>query len=385
MDWIQNVAISCSKNSREFYHSGFNGVNQMEEWELQLKNVITKPEQLADYLQLSQQECSNISKVTEKYRMVISPYYARLISGEDNNCPIRKQCIPRLDELVNSGRMYDDPLHESVYSVAPHLVHKYPDRVAFFASNMCFMFCRHCTRKNTVISKYGPVSDSDFEKVLHYIKNNKNIRDVLITGGDPLTLTDEKLEKYISEFRKIDHVQTIRIGTRAIVTCPMRITEKLADMLMKYHPIWINTQFNHPREITPEAAQACNILLSRGIPVGNQTVLLNGINNDLNTMEKLFSELIRIRVRPYYLYQCDYVKGVEHFITPYTEGVEIISELRGRISGYAIPHFIIDVAGEDGGKIVAERSNIVGDDGETLILRGLKNNLIKCKIGERDI
>jgi len=288
----------------------------MEEWELQLKNVITKPEQLADYLQLSQQECSNISKVTEKYRMVISPYYARLISGEDNNCPIRKQCIPRLDELVNSGRMYDDPLHESVYSVAPHLVHKYPDRVAFFASNMCFMFCRHCTRKNTVISKYGPVSDSDFEKVLHYIKNNKNIRDVLITGGDPLTLTDEKLEKYISEFRKIDHVQTI---------------------------------------------------------------------NDLNTMEKLFSELIRIRVRPYYLYQCDYVKGVEHFITPYTEGVEIISELRGRISGYAIPHFIIDVAGEDGGKIVAERSNIVGDDGETLILRGLKNNLIKCKIGERDI
>jgi len=247
------------------------------------------------------------------------------------------------------------------------------------------MFCRHCSRKNTVINRNDSVSDSEFEKILDYIKNNKNIRDVLITGGDPLTLTDERLEKFISGFRKIEHVQTIRIGTRAIVTCPMRITEKLADMLMKYHPIWINTHFNHPREITAEAEQACNILLSRGIPLGNQTVLLNGINNDLETMEKLFSELIRIRVRPYYLYQCDYVKGVEHFITPYTQGVEIISELRGRISGYAIPHFIIDVAGEVGGKIVAERSNIVSDDGETLTLRGPKNNLIQCKIGKGDI
>jgi len=317
--------------------------------------------------------------------MAISPYYAGLISKEDDYCPIKKQCIPQLDELTNSDKMSEDPLHESTYSVTPHLVHKYPDRVAFFASNMCFMFCRHCSRKNTVINRNDSVSDSEFEKILDYIKNNKNIRDVLITGGDPLTLTDERLEKFISGFRKIEHVQTIRIGTRAIVTCPMRITEKLADMLMKYHPIWINTHFNHPREITAEAEQACNILLSRGIPLGNQTVLLNGINNDLETMEKLFSELIRIRVRPYYLYQCDYVKGVEHFITPYTQGVEIISELRGRISGYAIPHFIIDVAGEVGGKIVAERSNIVSDDGETLTLRGPKNNLIQCKIGKGDI
>lgn len=359
--------------------------NLMEEWELQLRNVITKPEQLSNFLELSQQEYSDIAKVTEKYKMVISPYYAGLISRENDNCPIRKQCVPQLDELTNSSRMSEDPLQESVYSVTPHLVHKYPDRVAFFASSMCFMFCRHCTRKNTVITRNGFVSDSEFAKVSDYIENNKSIRDVLITGGDPLTLSDERLEKYISEIRKIKHIQTIRIGTRAIVTCPMRITEKLADMLKKYHPIWINTQFNHPREITPEAAQACNILLSRGIPVGNQTVLLNGINNDLNTMEKLFSELIRIRVRPYYLYQCDYVKGVEHFITPYTEGVEIISELRGRISGYAIPHFIIDVAGENGGKIVVERSNIISDDGETLTLRGLKNNIIKCKIGEKDI
>jgi len=171
---------------------------------------------------------------------------------------------------------------------------------------------------------------------------------VLITGGDPLTLPDDKLEKYISAFRKIGHVQTIRIGTRAIVTCPMRITEKLADMLKKYHPVWINTQFNHPREITPEAAKACDILLSRGIPLGNQSVLLKGINNDPDIMEKLLSELIRIRVRPYYLYECDYVKGVEHFIAPYTQGVDIIAELRGKISGYAIPHFIIDVAGDDG-------------------------------------
>ncbi len=357
----------------------------MEEWQLQLKNVITRPEQLADLLELSRQECSDISKVTEKYRMLISPYYAGLISREADNCPIKSQCIPQLNELTNSGKMCDDPLHESTYSVTLHLVHKYPDRVAFFASNMCFMFCRHCTRKNTVISRNDSISDSEFAKAVEYIQSNKNIRDVLITGGDPLTLPDERLEKYISAFREIEHVQTIRIGTRAIVTCPMRITEKLADMLKKYHPIWINTQFNHPREITPEAAKACDILLSRGIPLGNQSVLLKGVNNDLNIMEKLLSELIRIRVRPYYLYQCDYVKGVEHFITPYTQGVDIISELRGRISGYAIPHFIIDVAGKYGGKIVTERSNIISDDGETLTLRGLKNNIIKCKIGEKDI
>jgi len=357
----------------------------MEKWELQLKNAITKPEQLADYLELSQQECLNISKVTEKYKMLISPYYAGLISKEDDNCPIKKQCVPQPDELTNSSRMHDDPLQESAYSVTPHLVHKYPDRVAFFASNMCFMFCRHCTRKNTVINRNATVSGSEFEKILDYIKGNKNIRDILITGGDPLTLTDEKLEKYISAFRRIEHVQTIRIGTRAIVTCPVRITEKLADMLMKYHPIWINTQFNHPLEITPEAARACDILLSRGIPLGNQSVLLKGINNDFNIMEKLLSELIRIRVRPYYIYQCDYVKGVEHFITPYTQGADIISELRGKISGYAIPHFIIDVAGKDGGKIVTERSNIISDDGETLILRGLKNNILKCRIGEQEI
>jgi len=357
----------------------------MEEWEVQLRNAVTKPEQLADFVELSQEELSDISEVIKKYRMVISPYYAGLISREDDNCPIKKQCIPQLDELTNSGRMSDDPLHETAYSVTPHLVHKYPDRVAFFASNMCFMFCRHCTRKNTVINSNDSISDSEFAKVLEYIQSNKNIRDVLITGGDPLTLPDEKLEKYISAFRKIEHVQTIRIGTRAIATCPVRITEKLADMLKKYHPIWINTQFNHPRETTPEAAKACDILLSRGIPLGNQSVLLNGINNDLDIMEKLLSELIRIRVRPYYLYQCDYVKGVEHFITPYTQGVDIISELRGKISGYAIPHFIIDVAGADGGKIVTERSNIISDDGETLTLRGLKNNILKCKIGERDI
>ncbi len=354
----------------------------MEEWQLQLRNVISKPEQLADYLDLTQQEGSNISKVIEKYKMVVSPYYAGLISTDNDNCPIKKQCIPQLDELTSTNKMYDDPLQESNYSVTPHLVHKYPDRVAFFASSMCFTFCRHCTRKNTVISNKHSISDSEFAEILGYIENNKNIRDVLITGGDPLTLTDGKLEKYISELRKIAHVQTIRIGTRAIVTCPMRITEKLADMLMKYHPIWINTHFNHPNEVTQEAENACNILLSRGIPLGNQTVLLNGVNNDVHTMEKLLSELIRIRVRPYYLYQCDYVKGVEHFLTPYTQGVDIISELRGRISGYAIPHFIIDAAGEDGGKIVLERSNIVSDDGETLTLRGPNNKLIKCKIGE---
>jgi len=352
----------------------------LEEWQLQLQNMITKPEQLREYLNLSEEECENISKVTQKYKMGISPYYTSLISKQDRNCPISNQCVPQISELINSDKMYEDPLNESMYSVTPHLVHKYKDRVAFFASNICFMYCRHCTRKNTVITHNDTISVDEFRVILDYIEKNESIRDVLITGGDPLTLTDDKLEHYISQIRKIDHVQTIRIGTRSIVTCPMRITEKLADMLKKYHPIWVNTHFNHPNEIAPEAVKACDILLSRGIPVGNQTVLLNGINNSLPIIEKLLSGLIKIRVRPYYLFQCDYVKGVEHFITPYIQGVNIISSLRGRISGYAIPHFIIDAAGENGGKIVVERSNIISDDGNELILRNFKNKLIKCKI-----
>jgi lysine 2,3-aminomutase len=252
--------------------------------------------QLGEILTLTDEQKKEIDGVRSTYPMLIPPYYASLIHGVDS--PVWKQCVPSAEELRNPGHFEFDPLHEGNFSPVPYLVHKYPDRAAFFICNTCYMYCRHCTRKNTVI-KDERVTKEQFEDVCAYLKKTTQIRDVLITGGDPLTLSDETLDYFLTRLREIDHIQTLRIGTRAIVVKPDRITDKLADMLSKHHPLWINTHFNHPSEITPEAAEACDILLRRGIPLGNQSVLLKGVNDDVDTMEKLVLGLIRIRVRPY--------------------------------------------------------------------------------------
>lgn len=341
------------------------------------KSIVTA-EQLADVIPVSDEEKAVIERVRKTYPMRISPYYASLIKGPD--CPIRKQCVPDARELDNPGVFEDDPLHEGNYSPVPFLVHKYYDRVAFFICNSCFMFCRHCTRKNTVI-KDDRVTKEQFEAILEYLRNTPRVRDVLITGGDPLTLSDEELDYFLSRLRAIEHIQTMRIGTRAIVVQPERITEKLADTLAKYHPIWINTHFNHPDEITPEAAKACDILLRRGIPLGNQSVLLKGVNDDAETMERLVTGLIKIRVRPYYLYQCDCVRGTAHFHTPWEKGPEIIQKIRARVSGYAVPRFVIDVPGARGGKITTEYTNILGMEDGKVKLRALDGDPILYDFG----
>lgn len=299
-----------------------------------------------------------ILKVSMKYKSRVTKYYAGLIDREDNACPIKLQCIPDISELSEDNHLMEDPLNEECFSPVPFLVHKYRDRAAFMASPCCFMYCRHCTRKNTAINGRPP-SETEFLNILDYLRRTPGIRDVLITGGDPLTLSDELLEHYIKGIREIDHIETLRIGTRAVATYPDRITGKLADMLAKYHPVWLNTQFNHYKELTPEAERACDILLSRGIPLGNQSVLMRGINDDIDTMEKLVTGLIRMRVRPYYLYQLDNVKGTGRFYVPYTKGMELIEELRRRVSGYGVPRFIIDVPGENGGKVTAEQNHIL--------------------------
>ena len=310
-----------------------------------------------------------MEETASKYRMAVPDYYFGLIDWEDPDCPIRRQCIPDPRELQDEVYT-EDPLREGRFSGVPYLVHKYRDRAAFMASNACYMYCRHCTRKNTVINSRRP-TEEEFENVLGYLRAHKEIKDVLVTGGDPFTLPVELLDHYLTEIRNIPSVETIRIGTRAIVVNPEAVTEELADMLKKHHPLWVFTQFNHPKEITPQSEAACARLLDRGIPLGNQSVLLRGINDQEQVMEDLLRGLIRIRVRPYYVYLCDKVKGTRHFATDYGTGVRLMEKMRYRVPGYAVPKFVIDADGENGGKVTIEASHILEETEDYLILSGL--------------
>ncbi len=320
-------------------------------------------------INMPEQEKEDIKKCSEVYKMSISDYYFKLIDWNDANCPIRKQCIPSEAELVNPDNYAEDPLNEKEYEYVPFLVHKYRSRAAFMCSNSCFMTCRHCTRKNTVMNSEVCTLDA-LGAAVSYVREHTEINDILITGGDPFVLPVELLEEYIRGFRGLPSVNTIRIGTRAIVTDPERITDKLCDMLAKYHPLWVFTQFNHPKEVTSEAKAACDRLLSRGIPLGNQSVLMKGINNNADILEELYTKLIGIRVRPYYLYLCDHVAGTAHFATDYTEGVELVEELRYRLPGYALPRFIIDADGENGGKVSIEKNHVLEETKDYLLLSG---------------
>lgn len=346
--------------------------------EKQFPGAVITAGDLSRLLGLPEEVKAEIDHVRKTYPMLIPPYYASLIGRPGS--PVWQQCVPSAEELHNPDSLENDPLHEGKFSPVPYLVHKYPDRAAFFICNTCFMYCRHCTRKNTVI-KEKRISKAQFEDVLNYLRKTTQIRDVLITGGDPFTLDDDTLDYFLTRLRQIDHIQTLRIGTRAMVVQPGRITERLADMLAKHHPLWVNTHFNHPSEITPQAAAACDILQRRGIPLGNQTVLLKGVNDDIDTMEQLVLGLIRIRVRPYYLYQCDMVKGTAHFHTPYRLGMDIIRELRTRVSGYAVPRFVIDVPGPRGGKITMEDTNLLEEKDGQLVLRALDGGEVTYDLG----
>jgi len=282
--------------------------------------------------------------------MAITPYYASLIDPDDANCPIRRQAVPTDLELVRSPADMDDPLHEDVDSPVEGLTHRYPDRVLLLVTDQCANYCRHCTRRRMVGHFDRPAPKERIEKALAYIKRTPEVRDVLISGGDPLTLPDDRLEWIIQGIRQIPHVEVIRIGTRVPVVLPYRITGELCNMLRKYHPLWVNVHFNHPKELTPDAVEACGKLVDAGIPVGNQTVLLHGINDCPIVMRDLMQKLVRARVRPYYIYQCDLSWGLEHFRAPVRKGIEIMETLRGHISGFAVPTFVVDAPG-GGGKI----------------------------------
>jgi len=341
---------------------------QWNDWHWQMSNRITNHEELLEVMSLPVEEAEQIERCLENFRMAITPYYFSLINPQDPECPIRKQAIPSIHELTKSSCDLEDPLHEEADSPVPGLTHRYPDRVLLLVTDQCSMYCRHCTRRRMAGQTDQALPLNRFKRALEYIRANPQIRDVLISGGDPFTLSDDRLEFILFNLRSIPHVEIIRIGTRTPVVLPMRITDHLIEVLKKYHPIWINTHFNHPEELTAEARAALSKLANAGIPLGNQSVLLKGINDCPVIMKKLVHELVKNRVRPYYLYQCDLSRGIEHFRTSVSTGIEIIEMLRGHTSGFAVPTFVVDAPG-GGGKIPLQPNYLISQSNDKVVLR----------------
>lgn len=342
--------------------------SQWNDWRWQLANRITTVDQLKQVINLTEEEEQGVHDCLKALRMAITPYYASLMDADDPRHPIRMQAVPTARELYRSPSDMVDPLHEDVDSPVPGLTHRYPDRVLFLVTDQCSMYCRHCTRRRFAGQFDRARSREDLEAAFEYIRRTPQVRDVLISGGDPLTLGEEQLEYILENLRAIEHVEIIRIGSRVPVVLPQRITPELVNMLKRYHPLWLNTHFNHPAEITPDSARACAMLADAGIPLGNQTVLLRGINDCPVVMKQLVQGLLRIRVRPYYIYQCDLSLGIEHFRTPVSKGIEIIEALRGHTSGLAVPTFVVDAPG-GGGKIPVMPNYLISAGDGRVVLR----------------
>lgn len=344
---------------------------QWNDWKWQVKNRIETLDQLKKYIQLTPEEEEGVAKSLQTLRMAITPYYLSLIDPNNPYCPIRRQAIPTAAELHQAAADLLDPLHEDEDSPVPGLTHRYPDRVLFLITDQCSMYCRHCTRRRFAGQHDCESPSERIQKAIDYIARTPQVRDVLLSGGDALMVSDAMLESIIQRLRAIPHVEIIRLGTRTPVVCPQRITDDLVNMLKKYHPIWINTHFNHSNEITPEATEACAKMANAGIPLGNQSVLLRGVNDCVHTMKDLVRDLVKIRVRPYYIYQCDLSMGLEHFRTPVSKGIEIIENLRGHTSGYAVPTFVVDAPG-GGGKTPVMPNYIISQSPNKVILRNFE-------------
>lgn len=344
---------------------------EWNDWHWQVRNRIETLDQLKKYIRLTPEEEEGVARTLSTLRMAITPYYLSLIDQENPYCPIRRQAIPTAAETHQSSADLLDPLHEDEDSPVPGLTHRYPDRVLFLVTDMCSMYCRHCTRRRFAGQKDCEVPDDRIEKCIEYVERTPEVRDVLLSGGDVLMLSDNKLEYIIKRLRAIPHVEIIRLGSRTPVVCPQRITPELVNMLRKYHPIWFNTHFNHPNEITPESSAACARLADAGIPLGNQSVLLRGVNDCTYVMKKLMHGLVKMRVRPYYIYQCDLSMGLEHFRTPVSKGIEIMENLRGHTSGYAVPTFVVDAPG-GGGKTPVMPNYVISQSPTRVVLRNFE-------------
>ncbi|KKM65224.1 hypothetical protein LCGC14_1493440 [marine sediment metagenome] len=349
----------------------FSHVNDEDwnDWHWQVKNRITTFEELKKYITLSTKE--DDPQLLKEYRMAITPYYLSLIDPDDPYDPIRAQAIPTVYELQRYTGDLEDPLSEDIDSPVEGLTHRYPDRVLFLVTENCSMYCRHCTRRRFAGHHDMAPPQSQIDECIDYIKKTPSIRDVLLSGGDALLISDKKLEDILRKLKEIPHVEMIRIGSRTPVTNPYRITQELCEMLKKYHPIWFNTHFNHSNEITTDSIKACEMLADAGIPLGNQSVLLRGVNDCIHVMKKLVQELMKIRVRPYYIYQCDLSIGLGHFRTSVAQGIEIIEGLRGHTTGLSVPTFVVDAPG-GGGKIPVMPNYTISQGNSRVVLRNFE-------------
>lgn len=356
-------------------------LEQWRDWKWQDSQRITDIDTFEKFLNFdfSDEERLKLQQTIDKFPLSITPYYLSLINTEDiKNDPIFNQAFPNPKELRVENYEMKDPLAEENDSPVNGITHRYPDRILFHVSNTCATYCRHCTRKRKVGKKDLMPTKEQLMKGIEYIRNNSQIRDVLLSGGDPLMLPDEFLDWLLSEIKAIEHVEIIRIGTRIPVVLPYRITDDLVNILKKYHPLWMNMQFNHPQEITPCSKAALAKLADAGIPLGNQSVLLSGVNDCPKTMKKLVQKLVKNRVRPYYIYQCDLSEGLSHFRTPISKGIEIMENLRGHTSGLAIPTYVIDAPG-GGGKIPVSPTYLISYSTDGVILRNYEGVITSYK------
>jgi len=352
----------------------FKGSRRWNDWRWQMRHRIRSVDALlACFPHL--RESDVIGRVAATFPMAITPYYASLIRRASPEDPVYQMCVPQSAELCNPVFLMEDPLEEDSDMPVPGLVHRYPDRALVIATTMCSTYCRHCTRKRMAGMTEQTISPSNLRLIVRYLQDHPEIKDVIVSGGDPFTLPTSVIERFLAAIRSVPSVEIVRIGTRTPVVLPQRITDELTSMLRRYHPLWVNTHFNHPNEITPEAAEACGRLADAGIPLGNQSVLLRGVNDSPQIIEQLCRGLVRMRVRPYYLFQCDLVRGVEHFRTPLSRGIEIMEYLRGRVSGLAIPTFVVD-APHGGGKIPVLPNYVVSSSPTHTVLRNFEGMLV---------
>jgi lysine 2,3-aminomutase len=344
--------------------------DKWDDWRWQLSHRLNSFKELSRVVHLTPEEEEGV-RAQHRFRLDITPYFASLIDPDDPACPIRRQVLPTGRELVEFESMMVDSLSEDAHSPVPGLVHRYPDRVLMLVTTQCASYCRYCTRSRIVGDPAAQFSREVHDAQIDYIANNPAVRDVLLSGGDPLVLPQRVLEELLARLRAIPHVEVLRIGTRVPVFMPQRVDENLVEMLRRYHPLWMNLHFNHAREITPEVRRACALLADGGIPLGCQSVLLAGVNDCPNVMKELVHELVKARVRPYYVYQCDLVVGVGHFCTPVSKGIEIIEALRGHTSGFAVPTYVIDAPG-GGGKVPVMPQYLISQSDRRVVVRNFE-------------
>ena len=345
-----------------------------EQWNIhtwQLKNRITSLAQLEEHLNLSEEERSGVILSGTKLAMAITPHFFNLIDQDDPECPIRRQIIPRIEETWTSPYEMSDPCGEDSHMPVPGLVHRYPDRVLFLVTDRCAAYCRYCTRSRVVSGAGEQELETDYEAAFRYLEEHTEVRDVLLSGGDPLLFSEGKLEKILSRLRQIEHIEFLRIGSRIPVFLPQRITPALCEMLQKYHPLFMSVHVNHPRELTIEVKEGLERLANHGIPLGNQSVFLRGVNDSVEVMKALVQKLLMCRVKPYYLYQLDLIEGSSHLQAPVAKGIEVIEGLRGHTTGYAIPQYVIDAPG-GGGKVPVNPDYVLQRNEERVVIRNFE-------------